>query len=188
MAERCWKNIDGLMLDYHDNEWGNPVHDDRKWFEFLILDGFQAGLSWKTILNKRKEFNKAFDQFDFEKIAKYDEKKLEELKNNSGIVRNRLKISAAVTNAKEFIKLRKKYGSFDKYIWQFVDNKPIQNNWKSWDEVPSKTEISEKISKDLKKKGFKFVGPTIVYAFMQAAGMVNDHLVHCYRHKEIKNK
>ena len=188
MVERCWKNIDGLMLDYHDNEWGNPVHDDRKWFEFLILDGFQAGLSWKTILNKRKEFNKAFDQFDFEKIAKYDEKKLEELKNNAGIIRNRLKISAAVTNAKEFIKLRKEYGSFDKYIWQFVDNKPIQNNWKSWDEVPSKTEISEKISKDLKKKGFKFVGPTIVYAFMQAAGMVNDHLVHCFRHKDLKNK
>jgi len=188
MVERCWKNIDGLMLDYHDNEWGNPVHDDRKWFEFLILDGFQAGLSWKTILNKRKEFNKAFDQFDFEKIANYDEVKLEELKNNPGIVRNRLKISAAVTNAKEYIKLRKEYGSFDKYIWQFVDNKPIQNNWKSWDEVPSKTEISEKISKDLKKKGFKFVGPTIVYAFMQAAGMVNDHLVHCFRHKDLKNK
>lgn len=174
------------MLDYHDNEWGNPVHDDRKWFEFLILDGFQAGLSWKTILNKREAFNKAFDQFEFEKIAKYDEKKLEELKNNPGIVRNRLKISAAVTNAKEYIKLRKEYGSFDKYIWEFVDNKPIQNNWKSWDEVPSKTEISEKISKDLKKKGFKFVGPTIIYALMQAAGMVNDHLVHCFRYKDLK--
>lgn len=174
------------MLDYHDNEWGNPVHDDRKWFEFLILDGFQAGLSWKTILNKREAFNKAFDQFDFEKIAKYDETKLEELKNNPGIVRNRLKISAAVTNAKEYIKLRKEYGSFDKYIWEFVDNKPIQNNWKSWDEVPSKTEISEKISKDLKKKGFKFVGPTIIYALMQAAGMVNDHLVHCFRYKNLK--
>lgn len=186
MVQRCWKNIDGLMLDYHDNEWGNPVHDDRKWFEFLILDGFQAGLSWKTILNKREAFNKAFDQFEFEKIAKYDEKKLEELKNNPGIVRNRLKISAAVTNAKEYIKLRKEYGSFDKYIWEFVDNKPIQNNWKSWDEVPSKTEISEKISKDLKKKGFKFVGPTIIYALMQAAGMVNDHLVHCFRYKDLK--
>ena len=188
MVERCWKNIDGLMLDYHDNEWGNPVHDDRKWFEFLILDGFQAGLSWKTILNKRKEFNKAFDQFDFEKIAKYDEKKLEELINNPGIIRNRLKINAAVTNAKAYMKLRKECGSFDKYIWEFVDNQPIQNNWNSWDEVPSKTDISEKISKDLKKKGFKFVGPTIVYAFMQAAGMVNDHLIHCFRHKDLKNK
>lgn len=186
MVQRCWKNIDGLMLDYHDNEWGNPVHDDRKWFEFLILDGFQAGLSWKTILNKRKEFNKAFDQFDFEKIAKYDEKKLEELINNPGIIRNRLKINAAVTNANAYIKLREEYGSFDQYIWPFVDNKPIQNNWKSWDEVPSKTEISEKISKGLKKKGFKFIGPTIVYAFMQAAGMVNDHLVHCFRYKDLK--
>jgi len=188
MVKRCWKNIDSLMLDYHDNEWGNPVHDDRKWFEFLILDGFQAGLSWKTILNKRKEFNKAFDQFEFEKIAKYDEKKLEELIQNPRIIRNRLKINATVTNANAYIKLRKEYGSFDKYIWEFVDNKTIQNNWKSWDEVHSKTEISEKISKDLKKKGFKFVGPTIVYDFMQAAGMVNDHLIHCFRHKDLKNE
>jgi len=188
MVQRCWENIDELMRDYHDFEWGTPVYDDRKWLEFLVLDGFQAGLSWKTILNKRENFRKAFSNFDYNKIAKYDEKKLEELKNNPGIIRNRLKISAAVSNAKAYIKLRKEFGSFDKYIWEFVDNKPIQNNWHSWDVVPSKTEISEKISKDLKKKGFKFVGPTIVYAFMQAAGMVNDHLVNCFRHKDLKNK
>jgi DNA-3-methyladenine glycosylase I len=176
------------MEDYHDKEWGTPLHDDKKLFEFLILDGFQAGLSWKTILNKRESFKEAFDGFEYKKIAHYDEKKIEELMNNPKIVRNRLKINAVVKNAKSFMKIQDNFGSFDKYLWSFVDNKPIQNKWKSWDEVPGKTPLSEKISKDLKKKGFSFVGPTIIYAFMQAIGMVNDHLINCFRHKELLGK
>lgn len=183
--KRCWGDKDPLMGEYHDTEWGVPEHDDHMLFEFLILEGFQAGLSWSTILNKRENFRKAFDNFDYKKIAKYNESKIEDLKQNAGIIRNRLKIAAAITNARIFMEIQKEYGSFDKYIWNFVNNKPIQNGLKSFEEMPAKTPLSETISKDMKKKGFKFVGPTIVYAFMQAIGMVNDHLTHCYRYSEI---
>ncbi|NHK32143.1 MAG: DNA-3-methyladenine glycosylase I [Asgard group archaeon] len=174
-----------LYRDYHDKEWGAPVHDERHLFEMITLEGAQAGLSWSTIINKRDGYKKAFDNFDYEKIAKYNEKKIEELMNNAGIVRNRRKITSTITNAQAFIKVREEFGSFDKYIWGFVDNKPIQNNFKKPSDWPAKTELSEKISKDLLKRGFKFVGPTIVYALMQAIGMVNDHLIYCYRHKEL---
>ena len=185
---RCWGDKDKLMRDYHDFEWGVPLHDDYKLFEFLVLDGAQAGLSWSTILKKRENYRKAFDNFDYEKIAKYgdDEDKIEELLNNPGIIRNKLKVNAFITNAKAFIKLRKEFGSFDKYIWKYVNNTPIQNKLKSFEEMPAKTKLSEIITKDLKKRGFKFVGPTIIYAFMQAIGLVNDHLVKCFRHKEIR--
>ena len=182
---RCWGNDDPLMRDYHDHEWGVPLHDDQMLFEFLMLDGAQAGLSWSTILKKRENYRKAFDNFDYEKIALYDEKKIEQLLQNPGIIRNKLKVNAFVKNAQAYIKLREEFGSFDKYIWGFIDNTPIQNRFKSFDEMPAKTELSENISKDLKKKGFKFVGPTIIYAFMQAIGMVNDHLVKCFRNKEL---
>ncbi|MCP4760166.1 MAG: DNA-3-methyladenine glycosylase I [archaeon] len=181
----CWGKVDDLMQDYHDNEWGTPLHDDYKLFEFLSLDGAQAGLSWSTILKKREAYRKAFDQFDFEKIAKYDEKKVEILLNNPGIVRNRLKVNAFITNAQTYISIRKEFGTFDKYLWEFVNFTPIQNEWQDWANVPSKTNLSEMISKDLKKRGFKFVGPVIIYAFMQAIGMVNDHLTNCYRYKEL---
>ncbi|MHA1727871.1 MAG: DNA-3-methyladenine glycosylase I [Promethearchaeota archaeon] len=185
MVQRCWQNLDNLMRDYHDKEWGVPLHDDRKLFEFLVLDGAQAGLSWKTILKKREACRIAFDGFDFEKIAEYNENNVEELLNNRGIIRNRLKINAFITNARSFIRIRQEFSSFDRYIWQFVKNKTIKNKWKSWEEVPSKTGLSVIISKDLKKRGFKFVGPVIIYAFMQAIGMVNDHLVKCFRYKEL---
>ena len=187
MIKRCeWSGTEKHYCDYHDKEWGVPVHDDRLLFEFLILEGAQAGLSWSTILNKRNNYREAFDNFDYEKVAKYDEKKVAELLKNSGIVRNKMKINSAIRNAKAFIQIRDEFGSFDKYIWAFVDNKPIQNAWKSLREIPAKTETSEKISKDLKKRGFNFVGPTIIYAFMQAAGMVNDHTIDCFRYKELK--
>lgn len=187
MKNRCkWVSDDQLYIDYHDKEWGVPVHDDSKLFEMLILEGAQAGLSWITILKKRENYRKAFDDFDYNVIAKYDEEKIEELLNNQGIIRNKLKVRGAVKNAKAFIDIQKEFGSFDKYIWQFVDNKPIKNNWKSIDEVPVTTEVSEKMSKDLKKRGFKFVGPTICYSFIQAVGMVNDHTMDCFRYKEIK--
>ena len=188
MVERCWKNIDKLMEDYHDKEWGTPLHDDKKLYEFLILDGFQAGLSWKTILNKREAFRDALDGFDYIINAKYDDKKIEELMNNPNIIRNHLKINAVIKNAKSFMKIQDEFGSFDKYLWAFVDNKPIQNKWKSWEEVPGKTPLSEKISKDLKKRGFSFVGPTIIYAYLQAVGVVLDHLIYCYRYKELVSK
>ena len=187
MVFRCWGDKDELMRDYHDFEWGVPLHDDYKLFEFLVLDGAQAGLSWSTILNKRENYRKAFDNYDFEKIAKYGDDKIEELLNNEGIIRNTLKVKAFITNAQAFIKLRKEFGSFDKYIWRYVENKPIQNNLKNFEEMPSKSKLSEIITKDLKKRGFKFVGPTIIYAFMQAIGLVNDHLVKCFRHEEISN-
>ena len=175
-----------LYIKYHDKEWGVPVHNDRKLFEFLILEGFQAGLSWFTILKKRENFRKAFDNFDFNKITKYDKKKINILLKDAGIIRNRLKIAAAVTNAKAFIETRKEFGTFDKYIWSFTDGKPIQNKFESLKKIPAKTKLSDKISDDLKKRGFKFVGSTIVYAHMQATGMVNDHTVDCFRHKEIQ--
>jgi DNA-3-methyladenine glycosylase I len=184
---RCpWPANDKLMIKYHDKEWGVPVHNDRKLFEFLLLEGFQAGLSWKTILHKRENFKEAFDNFDFNKIAKYDKKKINSLMKNSGIIRNRMKINAAVNNAKAFIEIRKEFGTFNKYIWSFINNKPVINKFKSLSELPAKTELSDKISEDLKKRGFKFVGSTVIYAHMQATGMVNDHLVSCFRYNELK--
>ncbi|KKN41664.1 hypothetical protein LCGC14_0721100 [marine sediment metagenome] len=186
MVIRCkWAENDDLMRKYHDEEWGVPVHDDLLHFEFLILEGNQAGLSWVTILNKRENFRKAFDNFDYTKIASYTEQKVEDLLTNKGIIRNRLKIGATIGNAKAFLKVQKEFGSFDKYIWRFVDGKTIINNFKNLEDLPPKTIVSEQISKDLKKRGFKFVGPTIIYAHMQAIGLVNDHVLDCFRYNEI---
>jgi len=176
-----------LYTRYHDEEWGVPVHNDQQLFEMLILEGMQAGLSWYTILNKRENFRNALDNFDYKLIAKYDESKIEELMQNTGIIRNRLKLKACVTNAMAFMEIQKEFGTFDKYIWGFIDFKPIINKFKTLDELPAKTELSDIISKDLKKRGFKFIGSTVVYAHMQATGMVNDHLTHCFRYKEIIN-
>ena len=184
---RCeWGTVSQLYIDYHDNEWGVPVHDDRKLFEFLILEGAQAGLSWETVLNKRENYRKAFNDFDPVKISRYGDKKVETLLENKGIIRNRLKITSAINNAKRFLDVRKEFGTFDAYIWQFVNGKPITNRFKSMQEIPATTKESDAMSKDLKKRGFKFVGPTICYAHMQATGMVNDHVVGCFRYKEIK--
>ena len=186
MKTRCpWPSDDKLMIKYHDKEWGVPIHSDKKLFEFLVLEGFQAGLSWRTILHKRENFRKAFDNFDFNKVAKYDKRKINSLLKDAGIIRNKLKIAGAVANAKAFIQVRKEFGTFDKYIWGFVNSKPIQNKFKSLKQIPAKTKLSDKISEDLKKRGFKFVGSTIVYAHMQATGMVNDHLVGCFRYSEV---
>lgn len=183
MKTRCaWTTTDPLYLKYHDEEWGTPVHDDRKLFEMLILEGAQAGLSWITILRKRENYLKAFDNLDAKKIAKYDSKKVAQLLQNEGIIRNKLKVNAAIQNAKLFLEVQKEFGSFDKYIWQFVGRKPVKNKWETIKEVPPKTKESDAMSKDLKKRGFKFVGSTICYAFMQAVGMVNDHTVDCFRH------
>ncbi len=185
---RCsWPGEDPLYQAYHDTEWGVPVRSDKKLFEFLILEGVQAGLSWITVLRKREAYRAAYDNFDWNKIAAYDAKKVEELMNNPGIIRNRLKVKASITNAKAFIKVREEFGTFSKYIWSFLDDKPVQNKWKTMKEVPAVTEIATKISKDLKKRGFTFVGPTIIYAHMQATGMVNDHITTCFRHKELCN-
>jgi len=173
------------MIEYHDKEWGVPLHDDRKLFEFIILDAFQAGLSWNTIINKRNNFEKAFDNFDVIKISKYNEKKFDKLMNDAGIIRSRLKIQSTITNAKAFLQIQKEFGSFDKYIWQFTGGKTIKNKWKTLKELPAKTKESDAMSKDLLKRGFKFVGSTICYAFMQAAGMVNDHIVTCTKYKEV---
>jgi len=184
--KRCdWSTANPLMIEYHDKEWGVPMRDDKKQFEFLILETFQAGLSWNTILNKRENFAKAFDDFNYEKIALYDDKKFEMLQNNAGIIRNKLKIKAAITNAQAFIKMQEKYGSFSSYIWNFTRGKPVVNKWKKLRELPAKTELSDMISKDLKKHGFKFVGSTVIYAHLQATGIVNDHTVDCFRYKEI---
>lgn len=178
---RCpWPANDPLYIKYHDKEWGVPVHNDRKLFEFLLLEGFQAGLSWRTILVKRPNFRKAFDNFDFNKVAKYDKRKINSLMKDAGIIRNQLKINSAVGNAKAFIAVRKEFGTFDKYIWGFVGGKPIKNKFKSLKEIPARTELSDLISKDLKKRGFNFVGSTIIYSHMQATGMINDHLVDCF--------
>jgi DNA-3-methyladenine glycosylase I len=183
---RCeWAGSDPLYVDYHDTEWGVPVHDDRIMFEFLILEGMQAGLSWLTILRKRENFRKAFDNFDPEKIARYDKRKIKKLLSDPGIIRNRLKVAAAVTNAQAFLKTREEFGSFDKYIWRFVGGKPLKNRWKSIKQVPPKTKESDALSKDLLARNFKFVGSTICYAHMQATGMVNDHMVHCFRYNEL---
>ncbi|WP_395373573.1 DNA-3-methyladenine glycosylase I [Marinicella sp. W31] len=182
--EDAWSEGKILELQYHDNEWGVPVHDDQILFEFLILEGAQAGLSWSTILNKREGYRQAFDNFDYHKIAAYGDDKLQSLLEDAGIVRNRLKIRSAVTNAKAFIEVQKEFGSFDAYIWQFVDGKPILNTWANGKLVPASTAESDAMSKDLKKRGFKFVGTTICYAYMQACGMVNDHTIDCFRHAE----
>ena len=179
---RCdWAGNDPLYQKYHDEEWGIPVYDDAKLFEFLILETFQAGLSWITILRKRENFRKTFDHFDYQKVAKYDSKKESELLQNAGIIRNKLKIKAAISNAQCFLKIQEKFGSFSTYLWNFVDGKPILNHRKTMKEVPATTPLSDKISKDLKKRGFKFVGSTIVYAHLQACGIVNDHLTTCFR-------
>jgi len=185
--KRCqWVPVDKpLYVKYHDEEWGVPIHDDRLLFEFLILEGMQAGLSWATILNKRENFRKAFDNFDPKIIVRYDQKKLDALMQDSGIIRNRLKIQAAVQNAKAFLEVQAEFGTFDAYMWKFVDGKPIINCWKNIKELPAKTPLSDTISKDMLKRGFKFVGSTIIYSHMQATGMVNDHTADCYRYNEI---
>lgn len=186
---RCsWAGNDPLYIDYHDNEWGRPIHDDVKLFEMLILEGMQAGLAWITVLRKREAFREAFDGFEPNKVAFYDEAKIQELMANEKIIRNRLKINAAVNNARAFLRVKEKYGSFDKFIWGYVDYKPVTNHWKNLSDVPARTPLSDKISKDLIKLGFKFVGSTIIYAFMQAVGMVNDHTTDCFVYKKIKNE
>lgn len=180
MNNRCgWCGKDELYCTYHDTEWGKPVRNDEQQFEFLILETFQAGLSWITVLRKRENFRKAFDNFDYKKIANYSDAKIEELMQNEGIIRNRLKLKATVTNAIAFMNVQEEFGSFTHYIWSFVNDKPLINNWKSLKEVPATTEISDALSKDLKKRGFKFVGSTVVYAHMQATGLVNDHILDC---------
>ena len=186
MKHRCpWTKDDPLMNSYHDTEWGVALHDDRKLFEFIVLDSFQAGLSWLTVLRKREHFRKAFADFDVDKVAEFDENKIAELLQNKDIIRNRLKIRGTVKNAIAFKKIRKEFGSFDEYIWRFTGGKTIINRWERLEEIPASSEESDAMSKDLKKRGFTFVGTTICYAFMQAAGMVNDHLVNCFRYKEI---
>lgn len=182
--KRCqWAN-NALLIEYHDNEWGLPVYHDRLLFEFLNLEGAQAGLSWLTVLKKRENYRALFNHFDPTKVAKYNSKKIETLLRNPGIIRNRLKIEATITNAKAYLNLLKEWDSFNQYLWHFVDGKPIQNHWSHLNKIPTKTSISDYMSKDLKKKGFKFVGSTICYAFMQAVGMVNDHTIDCFRHQE----
>ena len=183
---RCtWCHGVDIYIDYHDNEWGIPVHDDRELFEMLMLEGAQAGLSWITVLKKREGYRKAFDNFDAKKVAKYTDKKLEKLRENPNIIRNKLKIASARTNAKNFLEVQKEFGSFDKYIWQFVGGKPIKNKFEEMTDVPATSLESEAMSKDLKKRGFKFVGSTICYAYMQACGMVNDHITSCHKWKTV---
>ncbi len=182
---RCGWARNDLAILYHDREWGVPQHDDRVLFEFLILEGAQAGLSWDTILKKRENYRAAFDGFDAKKIARYDRRKLQALMRDAGIVRNRLKVAAAVQNAKAFLAVQREFGSFDRYIWQFVEGKPRRNSWKAGQKLPASTAASDAISKDLKKRGFTFVGTTICYAFMQATGMVNDHAVECFRYRQV---
>ncbi|MCG6909925.1 MAG: DNA-3-methyladenine glycosylase I [Deltaproteobacteria bacterium] len=187
MSNRCaWAGDDALMITYHDSEWGCPLHDDRRLFEFLVLEGAQAGLNWMTILKKRENFRRAMDGFDPVRVAAYGDDDIQRLLQDRGIIRNRLKIGAAVANAKAFLAVQAEFGSFDAYIWQFVDNQPICNHWKKTAEIPTRTPISDRMSRDLKKRGFTFVGPTICYAFMQATGMVNDHTVDCFRHAQLR--
>lgn len=183
---RChWAGDDPLYIAYHDHEWGVPVHDDRLLFEFLILEGAQAGLSWITILRKRANYRRAFDDFDPSEVARYRDRKINALLNDKGIVRNRLKILAAVHNAQRFLEVQADFGSFDRYLWGFVNGRPVQNEWRSPGEIPAATPLSDALSKDLNSRGFKFVGSTICYAFMQAVGLVNDHVTGCYRHREV---
>jgi len=184
---RCsWCGTDPLYVEYHDTEWGVPLRDEQELFEFLVLETFQAGLSWITVLRKRENFRKVLDNFDYKKIAFYDEVKIAELLQDAGIIRNKLKVSATISNAVAFMKIQKEFGSFSKYIWGFVNDTPIQNNIKSMSEVKATSATSDKLSKDLKQRGFKFVGPTVIYAHMQATGMVNDHTIDCFRHKEVQ--
>ncbi|HWR90229.1 MAG TPA: DNA-3-methyladenine glycosylase I [Dissulfurispiraceae bacterium] len=186
--KRCeWANRTGIEQSYHDKEWGVPIQDDRSLFEFLVLEGAQAGLSWSTILRKREAYRKAFDNFDAQRISRYSEHDVSRLLADAGIIRNRLKINAAIANARAFLRVQEQFGSFDRYIWQFVNGRPFQNSWERMTDIPSSTPESEAMSRDLKKRGFKFVGPTICYAFMQAVGMVNDHIVGCFRYAELKN-
>jgi len=185
---RCtWCGNDALYMNYHDNEWGVPVFDDKLLFEFLVLETFQAGLSWITILRKRENFRMAFDDFDYKRIARYDESKYDELLLDSGIIRNKLKIKATINNAQLFMDIQKEAGSFSNYLWNFSNGKPIQNNWEQMNQVPATTDLSDTLSKALKKKGFKFVGSTVIYAYMQAIGMVNDHIKTCFRSKHKNN-
>jgi DNA-3-methyladenine glycosylase I len=183
---RCGWSNGGLYDAYHDTEWGVPVHDDRTWFEFLVLEGAQAGLSWSTILNKREHYRRVFDNFDPVAVAAYDRSKIGELLADAGIVRNRLKVESAVSNARAFLEIQREFGSFDAYIWRFVGGIPKQNRWRTLKEVPASTAESDAMSRDLKKRGFRFAGTTICYALMQATGMVNDHLVECFRHRELR--
>jgi len=188
MKKRCkWANYNDLMKAYHDKEWGAPEHDDKNLYELLILEGMQAGLSWNTVLQKRNNFRRAFDNFDYNKIVRYKENKIEELMQNKGIIRNRLKIQSVITNAKSFINVQEEFGSFNKYIWDFVNNKSVHNTWKKLEDLPPNTELSNKISNDMKKRGFKFIGTTIIYSFLQAIGVVNDHTIDCFRYKELVN-
>ncbi|HZO86646.1 MAG TPA: DNA-3-methyladenine glycosylase I [Verrucomicrobiae bacterium] len=185
MITRCFGGNDPLYIEYHDTEWGVPNHDDRHLFEMIVLEGAQAGLSWSTVLNKRENYRKAFVKFNAEKMARYNGKNVRELLRNPGIIRNRLKINSAILNAKAFLKVRDEFGTFDAYIWQFVGGAPKQNRWRTFKDIPARTAESDAMSKDLKKRGFNFVGSTICYAFMQAVGMVNDHPLTCFRHKEL---
>lgn len=183
--KRCpWPGDTPIYIDYHDNEWGRPTHDDRELFEMLVLESMQAGLSWITVLKKREAFREAFDGFAPEKVALYDDEKIEELMNNEKIIRNRRKITAAVNNAKLFLKVQEEYGSFDKFIWKYVDNTPITGHWEKIEDMPASTPLSDRISKDLKKMGFQFLGTTIIYSFMQSVGMVNDHIKECFVYQE----
>ena len=189
MIKRCeWPGADDLMIQYHDDEWGVPIHDDRKLFEFLVLDAFQAGLSWSIVLKKRENFRKAFDNFEPEKIARYKEPKIQKLLLDAGIIRNQLKIRSTITSAIAFLDIQKEFGSFDSFIWQFTGGKQKINKWKKLSEIPAKSPESDAMSKELKTRGFKFVGSTICYAFMQAAGMVNDHMTSCFRYREVMGK
>lgn len=186
MVQRCeWAGEDPLYVNYHDREWGVPVHDDQKLFEFLLLEGAQAGLSWITILRKRENYRQAFDAFDPQPIARYDQAKIDSLLQNPGIIRNKLKIRSAIQNARAFLRIQEEFGSFNKYIWGFTNHQPVINSWTQMNQIPASAPLSEAISKDLKKRGFNFVGPTIVYAHMQATGMVNDHVVTCFRYDQI---
>lgn len=186
MKQRCeWPGTDPLYLEYHDTEWGVPGHDDRRLFEMLVLEGAQAGLSWITILRKRDNYRRAFDEFDVKKIARYNERKVRTLLADTGIVRNRLKIASAIRNAQAFLRVQEEFGSFDSFIWGFVDGAAIQNQFKTLKEIPAQTDLSQTISKDLKKRGFTFVGPTVCYSFMQSVGLVNDHLVSCFRYGQV---
>ena len=194
MKKRCswavgnWKKIDPPMVAYHDTEWGVPLHDDRKLFEFLVLEGAQAGLSWMTVLKKRENYRKAFEGFDPQKVARYNKAKIRKLLGDAGIIRNRLKIESAVVNAKAYLKVQEEFGSFAAYSWRFVDGEPIVNRWKTLKQMPATSPISDAFSKDLKQRGFRFVGPTIIYAHMQAVGMVNDHTTDCFRYRELIRK
>jgi len=186
---RCpWCGKDELYVKYHDEEWGVPVHDDKKHFEFLVLESAQAGLSWLTVLKKRENYRKAYDNFDVNKVSQYDENKFEELIQNAGLIRNKMKIASSINNAKLFIEIQKEFGSFDKYIWSFVDNNAVVNYWNDISEVPATSEFSTKVSKNLKSRGFKFLGSTIIYAHLQATGLINDHLVSCFRHDEVQDR